>query len=81
MGHLLQNLEKVRLSTPDTAVAPRIFALRSVDWICWVFLLIYTSKNQALQNHHIQSNYFRKAIKLENAAPGSEEMTTLLQSL
>lgn len=73
--------EGYRLSTPDSAVAPKIFALRPLGWICWVFLLIYTSNNQALKNHHIKSNYIRKAIKLENAAPGRKEMTTLLESL
>lgn len=74
--------EGYRLSTPDPALAPETFALRSLGWICCGgFLLIYTSKNQGLKNHHIKSNYIRKAIKLENAAPGSREMTTLLQSL
>lgn len=70
--------EGYRPSMPDSAVAPKIFALRSLGWICWGFLLMYSSKNQALKNHHIKSNYIRKAIKLENAAPGSTEMTTLL---
>lgn len=85
-GAFVAEFGEERLSTPDSAadsaVAPKIFAPRSLGWICWGgFLLIYTSKNQALKNHHIKSNYIRKAIKLENAAPGSKELTTLLQPL
>lgn len=70
------------LSTSDSAAAPKIFVLRSLGWICWGgFLLIYTGKSQALKNHHIKSNYIRKAIKWETVAPGRKGMTTLLQSL
>lgn len=66
------------LSMPDSAVASIIFALEITLLALPGFLLFYSSKNQALKNHHTKCNYIKKAIKLENAAPGSKEMTTLL---